>query len=94
VFLLKRRARDSNPQPVSRHLISSQAANHSLTLPVEHPIKYEPPLGGKITDQFAFFCRLVQRPSATLSTARVMPDMRAFGRLLKTAFAAMLCGLI
>ena len=28
----KRRARDSNPQPVSRHLISSQAANHSLTL--------------------------------------------------------------
>jgi hypothetical protein len=30
--LEKRRARDSNPQPVSRHLISSQAANHSLTL--------------------------------------------------------------
>lgn len=29
---LKRRARDSNPQPVARHLISSQAANHSLTL--------------------------------------------------------------
>jgi Phage integrase family len=28
----KRRARDSNPQPVSRHLISSQAADHSLTL--------------------------------------------------------------
>jgi hypothetical protein len=34
-FLLKRRARDSNPQPVSRHLISSQAANHSLTLPAD-----------------------------------------------------------
>jgi hypothetical protein len=31
-YLEKRRARDSNPQPVSRHLISSQAANHSLTL--------------------------------------------------------------
>ena len=30
--LHQRRARDSNPQPVSRHLISSQAANHSLTL--------------------------------------------------------------
>ena len=30
--LRKRRARDSNPQPVSRHLISSQAASHSLTL--------------------------------------------------------------
>ena len=28
----KRRARDSNPQPVARHLISSQAANHSRTL--------------------------------------------------------------
>jgi hypothetical protein len=28
----KRRARDSNPQPVSRHLISSQAAHHSHTL--------------------------------------------------------------
>ena len=28
----KRRARDSNPQPVTRHLISSQAANHSRTL--------------------------------------------------------------
>jgi hypothetical protein len=31
-FVLKRRARDSNPQPVSRHHISSVAANHSLTL--------------------------------------------------------------
>ena len=29
---LKRRARESNPQPVTRHLISSQAANHSRTL--------------------------------------------------------------
>jgi hypothetical protein len=28
----ERRARDSNPQPVARHLISSQTANHSLTL--------------------------------------------------------------
>src|SRR5690606_24744233 len=28
----ERRAWDSNPQPVSRHLISSQAAHHSLTL--------------------------------------------------------------
>jgi hypothetical protein len=28
----KRRARDSNPQPVARHLISSQAANRSRTL--------------------------------------------------------------
>ena len=28
----KRRARDSNPQPASRHLISSQAANRSRTL--------------------------------------------------------------
>jgi len=28
----KRRARGSNPQPVTRHLISSQAASHSLTL--------------------------------------------------------------
>ena len=28
----KRRAGDSNPQPLSGHLISSQAANHSLTL--------------------------------------------------------------
>ena len=33
--LHKRRARDSNPQPVSRHLISSQAASHSLTLPAD-----------------------------------------------------------
>src|SRR4051794_29442200 len=47
--LQKRRARDSNPQPVSRHLISSQAANHSLTLPAEHPIKYELSPGGKIS---------------------------------------------
>jgi hypothetical protein len=31
----KRRARDSNPQPVSRHLISSQTASHSLTLRVQ-----------------------------------------------------------
>ena len=30
--LSKRRARESNPQPVARHLISSQAANHSRTL--------------------------------------------------------------
>lgn len=29
---LERRARDSNPQPVARHLISSQTANHSHTL--------------------------------------------------------------
>src|SRR6478672_5315270 len=36
----QRRARDSNPQPVSRHLISSQAASHSLTLQ-EAPIKSE-----------------------------------------------------
>ena len=28
----ERRARDSNPQPVSRHDISSVAASHSLTL--------------------------------------------------------------
>ncbi len=28
----KRRARDSNPQPLSGHLISSQTASHSLTL--------------------------------------------------------------
>ena len=28
----ERRARESNPQPVARHLISSQAANHSHTL--------------------------------------------------------------
>ena len=28
----KRRARDSNPQPISRHLISSQTASRSLTL--------------------------------------------------------------
>jgi hypothetical protein len=30
--LLKRRARESNPQPVARQLISNQSANHSLTL--------------------------------------------------------------
>ena len=30
----KRRARDSNPQPISRHLISSQTASRSLTLRV------------------------------------------------------------
>jgi hypothetical protein len=30
--LKKRRAWDSNPQPVSRHDISSVAASHSLTL--------------------------------------------------------------
>ncbi len=29
---LERRARDSNPQPVSRRLISSQVPNHSATL--------------------------------------------------------------
>ena len=29
----QRRARESNPQPVSRHLISNEAASHSLTLP-------------------------------------------------------------
>ena len=51
----ERRARDSNPQPVSRHLISSQAANHSLTLRVEHPIKYEPSLRGKISRWFHLF---------------------------------------
>ena len=28
----RRRARESNPQPVARHLISNQTANHSLTL--------------------------------------------------------------
>ena len=32
----KRRARDSNPQPVSRHLISNQAASHSRTLRPVH----------------------------------------------------------
>src|SRR3954468_4420306 len=36
----KRRARDSNPQLLSEHLISSQAANHSLTLRAA-PIKSE-----------------------------------------------------
>ena len=30
--LYERRARESNPQPLARHLISSQAANHSRTL--------------------------------------------------------------
>ena len=33
----KRRARDSNPQPVARHLISSQAANRSRTLRDRRP---------------------------------------------------------
>ena len=47
--LHERRARDSNPQPVSRHLISSQAANHSLTLRGRAPIKYEPQPGGKVS---------------------------------------------
>jgi hypothetical protein len=32
VAAVKRRARDSNPQPISRHLISSQTASRSLTL--------------------------------------------------------------
>jgi hypothetical protein len=32
LFLRERRARDSNPQPVTRHDISSVAASHSLTL--------------------------------------------------------------
>ena len=32
VATVKRRARDSNPQPISRHLISSQTASRSLTL--------------------------------------------------------------
>ena len=38
--LHQRRARDSNPQLLSEHLISSQAANHSLTLRAA-PIKSE-----------------------------------------------------
>jgi hypothetical protein len=29
---IKRRARDSNPQPLTGHFISNEAANHSLTL--------------------------------------------------------------
>ena len=29
---IKRRTRDSNPQPVARHLISNQAASHSRIL--------------------------------------------------------------
>lgn len=32
ITVSQRRARDSNPQPVARHLISSQTANHSHTL--------------------------------------------------------------
>ncbi len=36
--LQERRAWDSNPQPVSRHLISSEAASHSLTLRLNSPI--------------------------------------------------------
>ena len=31
-LLAERRARDSNPQPVNRHLISNQTPNHSDTL--------------------------------------------------------------
>ena len=34
VFLSKRRARDSNPQPLTGHLYSKQAASHSHTLPL------------------------------------------------------------
>gem|GEM_PF-6060573 len=34
----KRRARESNPQPVSRHLISNEAASHSLTLQTAAPV--------------------------------------------------------
>ena len=33
----ERRAWDSNPQPVTRHLNSNQAASHSLTLRAETP---------------------------------------------------------
>ncbi len=46
----QRRARDSNPQPVSRQLISNQPADHSLTLPEAYIFTCAPGLeqGGSI----------------------------------------------
>ena len=35
---MQRRARDSNPQPVSRQLISNQSPNHSGTLRIERSL--------------------------------------------------------
>ena len=34
ILICKRRARDSNPQPLTGHHISSVAASHSLTLQI------------------------------------------------------------
>ena len=38
---LRRRARDSNPQPLTGHFISNEAASHSLTLHDERVIRSE-----------------------------------------------------
>jgi hypothetical protein len=42
--LSQRRARGSNPQPVSRHDISSVAASHSLTLQCQRRIRHLSPI--------------------------------------------------
>ena len=72
----ERRARDSNPQPVSRHLISSQAANHSLTLPADSYQFIGPPGCGarQGIGQLAAARKTATRPPAHL--LRSVPDTR------------------
>gem|GEM_PF-6249418 len=48
VIFVERRARDSNPQPVARHHISSVTASHSLTLRKLPDMILIRPLSGKV----------------------------------------------
>ena len=59
----ERRAWDSNPQPVSRHLNSNQAANHSLTLRSRRPRQLVPIISAASRSEN----RLRPRPTLPLS---------------------------
>jgi CBS domain-containing protein len=71
-IVTKRRAWGSNPQPVSRHLISSQAASHSLTLRAIHLNLLFAPAVGKLAEIVSY---------TSLQTAPPTPENASMDRL-------------
>ena len=83
VVLLQRRAGDSNPQPLAGHLISSQAASHSLTLRVCPNQFIVGPATGQGEPQFAVAdTYLINPPAWHGITSGRTSNVQWFGRNL------------
>ena len=85
--LRKRRARDSNPQPLAGHLISNQAASHSRTLLTicRGRVMYSLPWQGATT---------VRRPAVRGGGGRdvfSLPPLRTFPPWVETVLAKTFC---